>query len=91
MPEGTPVTLTGAPTSGGWNIDVRDQGPAIPETIRPVLFERFAGSAARPRDSAGAGLGLALSRAIAESHGGILQLVEQSGPGATFRLFLPDR
>jgi K+-sensing histidine kinase KdpD len=89
-PEGTAVKLTGAPTSGGWNIDVQDQGPGVPEAIRPMLFERFAGSAARPRDSAGAGLGLALSRAIAESHGGSLRLVEQNGPGATFRLFFPD-
>lgn len=37
----------------------------------------------------GAGLGLALSRAIAESHGGDLQLVSPNGRGATFRLFLP--
>ncbi len=45
---------------------------------------------ARARDGVGAGLGLALSRAIAESHGGSLQLVDQNGPGATFRLFLPE-
>jgi two-component system OmpR family sensor kinase len=90
-PEGTAVHLSGAHTAGGWNIEVRDEGPGVPENVRPVLFERFAGSAGRPRDSAGAGLGLALSRAIAESHGGRLQLVEQNGPGATFRLFLPDR
>jgi two-component system, OmpR family, sensor kinase len=90
-PEGTAVQLTGARTDGGWNIDVRDAGPGVPESVRPVLFERFAGSAARPRDGAGAGLGLALSRAIAESHGGSLQLVDHDGPGATFRLYLPDR
>jgi len=90
-PEGTAVHLTGARTTGGWNIDIRDEGPGVPQAARAALFERFAGSAARPRDSAGAGLGLALSRAIAESHGGSLQLIDQSGPGATFRLFLPDR
>jgi two-component system OmpR family sensor kinase len=90
-PAGTAVRLTGARTATGWNIDVHDQGPGVPEAARAVLFERFAGSAGRPRDSAGAGLGLALSRAIAESHGGSLQLVDQNGPGATFRLFLPDR
>lgn len=90
-PGGTAVHLTGARTAGGWNIDVRDEGPGVPPEARAALFERFAGSAARPRDSAGAGLGLALSRAIAESHGGSLQLVDQTGQGATFRLFLPDR
>jgi two-component system, OmpR family, sensor kinase len=89
-PQGTAVRLTGAPTAGGWNIDVHDDGPGVSEAVRPVLFERFAGSGGRRRDSAGAGLGLALSRAIAESHGGSLRLVDETGAGATFRLFLPD-
>ncbi|TMF12419.1 MAG: HAMP domain-containing protein [Chloroflexi bacterium] len=89
-PEGTAVELIGAPTGGGWNIDVRDHGPGVPAAARPVLFERFArADGARARDTAGAGLGLALSRAIAESHGGTLQLLDQNGSGATFRLFLP--
>jgi two-component system, OmpR family, sensor kinase len=91
-PEGTAVRLTGARTSRGWNIDVQDKGPGVPDTARPVLFERFARTdGARARDSGGAGLGLALSRAIAEAHGGSLELVDQNGAGATFRLFLPDR
>ncbi|HXM53336.1 MAG TPA: ATP-binding protein [Candidatus Binatus sp.] len=89
-PEGTAVQLTGAPTAGGWNIDVRDQGPGVPAAARSVLFERFVrADGARARDAAGAGLGLALSRAIAESHGGSLHLLDQNGTGATFRLFLP--
>jgi two-component system sensor histidine kinase BaeS len=89
-PEGTAVQLSGAPTSGGWNIDVRDQGPGVPPAARSVLFERFVrADGARARDTAGAGLGLALSRAIAESHGGSLTLVDQNGAGATFRVFLP--
>ena len=91
-PEGTAVQLTGAPTAGGWNIDVRDHGPGVPAAARSVLFERFVrADTARARDTAGAGLGLALSRAIAESHGGSLKLLDQNGSGATFRLFLPKR
>jgi two-component system OmpR family sensor kinase len=91
-PEGTAVQLTGAPTAGGWNIDVRDHGSGVPVAARSVLFERFVrADGARARDTAGAGLGLALSRAIAESHGGSLKLLDQNGSGATFRLFLPKR
>jgi heavy metal sensor kinase len=90
-PEGTAVQLIGAPTAGGWNIDVRDHGPGVPAADRSLLFERFArADGARARDTAGAGLGLALSRAIAQSHGGSLQLLDQNGSGATFRLFLPQ-
>jgi len=89
-PAGTAVRLTGAPTNGGWSIEVRDEGPGIPASARTTLFERFArADGARARDGGGAGLGLALSRAIAESHGGSLQLVDPNGRGATFRLFLP--
>ena len=89
-PEGTEVHITGAPTAGGWNIDVHDEGPGVPAAARASLFERFArADDARARDGGGAGLGLALSRAIAESHGGSLQLADQNGRGATFRLFLP--
>ena len=33
-PAGTAVRLTGAPTVGGWSIEVRDQGPGIPKTAR---------------------------------------------------------
>ena len=89
-PAGAAVRLTGAPTAGGWSIEVRDEGPGIPPAARAGLFERFArADDARARDGGGAGLGLALSRAIAESHGGSLQLVSPNGRGATFRLFLP--
>src|SRR5260370_40180861 len=89
-PEGTAVRLTGVPTTGGWNIDVRDEGPAVPAEARSLLFERFVrADGARARDTAGAGLGLALSRAIAETHGGSLQLLDQNGSDASFRLFLP--
>jgi heavy metal sensor kinase len=90
-PAGTAVQLTGAPAPGGWTIEVRDEGPGIPPTARSTLFERFArADDARARDGGGAGLGLALSRAIAESHGGSLQLANQNGRGATFRLFIPS-
>jgi signal transduction histidine kinase len=89
-PAGSAVRLSGVPTAGGWRIDVNDEGPGIPAAARPALFERFArADDARARDGGGAGLGLALSRAIAESHGGSLQLADQNGRGATFRLFLP--
>jgi heavy metal sensor kinase len=89
-PDGTAVRVTGTPTAAGWNIEVHDDGPGVPPAARTSLFERFArADDARARDGGGAGLGLALSRAIAESHGGSLQLADQNGRGATFRLFLP--
>ncbi|MGZ3479478.1 MAG: sensor histidine kinase [Myxococcaceae bacterium] len=64
-------------------LDVADDGPGIPEAIRPRLFEPFATT----RED-GNGLGLAVSRRIIERHGGSLALLA-TGPGATFRIELP--
>jgi heavy metal sensor kinase len=90
-PPGTTVRLRGTREAHGWSLEVTDEGPGIPESLQGVLFERFARhDGARGRDTGGAGLGLALSRAIAESHGGQLDLVKRNTRGAAFRLVLPD-
>jgi heavy metal sensor kinase len=87
---GTPVTLRGYQADAGWNVEVADQGPGVPLNHRDKLFTRFArADSARSREDGGAGLGLALSAAIARAHGGTLELVESDSPGAVFRLHVP--
>ena len=64
-------------------VTVRDNGPGIPEDIRPHLFEPFVTS--KP---SGNGLGLALVAKIVGDHGGLIEV--DSRPGRTeFRLHLP--
>jgi two-component system, NtrC family, nitrogen regulation sensor histidine kinase GlnL len=64
-------------------VAVRDNGPGIPEDIRPHLFEPFVTS-----KSTGSGLGLALVAKIIGDHGGLIEV--DSRPGRTeFRLHLP--
>src|SRR2546421_167357 len=63
---------------------VEDDGPGVPEELRPRLFARLA--TAR---SGGSGLGLYISRALAEEAGGSLELLDAAG-GAKFRLRLPS-
>jgi len=88
---GTPVTLRGYPANSGWSVEVADQGPGVPKNHRDKLFTRFArADSARSREDGGAGLGLALSAAIARAHGGTLELVETDSPGAVFRLHVPN-
>jgi heavy metal sensor kinase len=88
--EGTAVVLRGYAEAGRWNVEVADEGPGVDAENRALLFTRFGRmDAARSPESGGAGLGLALSAAIATAHGGTLELVANGTPGATFRLRLP--
>jgi signal transduction histidine kinase len=67
----------------GWiAIDVVDSGPGVESSMRESLFEALATT--KP---AGMGLGLAISRTIAQAHGGQLALLD--GRPTTFRLTLP--
>ena len=66
-------------------IQIADDGPGIPPRLSESLFEPFVSG----RASEGAGLGLAISRELAASHGGSLTLVETGPTGTTFALRLP--
>lgn len=74
---------------------VRDRGPGVPLEDAPHLFERFKRShdknpATAQRHSIGAGLGLAIVRAIAESHQGFVWLAAPAdGQGSIFGLSIP--
>src|SRR5688572_26371833 len=68
---------------------VRDSGPGIPRGDQARIFERFARASGSRRRSEGAGLGLSIVRAIAEAHGGRVELASRPGAGATFTVVIP--
>ncbi|MFK4088150.1 sensor histidine kinase [Kribbella sp. NPDC020789] len=71
-------------------IRVQDDGPGVPEADRERIFERFVRlDDARSRDDGGAGLGLAIARDLAQSHGGTLAVSTSPAGGASFDLRLP--
>lgn len=90
-PEGSPIEVAWRPEDGMVALRVRDHGPGIPDAGRDHLFTRFGRlSGSRTRAGrVGTGLGLYLSRGLAEAMGGTLDLEVTGTSGSTFRLRLP--
>ena len=71
-------------------IDVRDSGIGIPADEQDRMFQRFfRSSTATEKAIQGVGLGLVITRAIVEAHGGSIEFESEEGRGTTFRVVLP--
>jgi len=89
-PRGSVIVLAARPVGSGLDIEVSDDGPGFPAGFLPHAFERFARpDSGRARGDGGAGLGLAIVRAIAAAHGGVATAGNKPGGGAVVRLHLP--
>jgi two-component system, OmpR family, sensor kinase len=72
-------------------VEVADDGPGIPASMRTQVFDRFVRGTG-PADTAGGtgtGLGLAIVSAVAESHGGTVEATESKSGGALFVARIP--
>jgi heavy metal sensor kinase len=84
------VSIGCRPEGTSARIWVEDSGPGIPSADRERVFDRFYRvDTGRNRASGGAGLGLAICRAIVEAHGGTIAAVESDLGGARFEVLLP--
>jgi heavy metal sensor kinase len=89
-PRGGHVTLEASDTTGNLTIAVSDTGPGFPSSFLPDAFEAFSrADASRARPLGGAGLGLAIVRAIAEAYGGTVQATNRDSGGAVVVLRIP--
>jgi len=89
-PHGSAIVLSATADGSDLGIQVRDDGPGFPPGFLPHAFERFRRpDTGRSRDDGGAGLGLAIVRAIATAHGGTATATNRSGGGAMVSLCLP--
>ena len=90
-PEGT-ITVRSYDTPGGSiRVEVSDTGAGIDAAVLPKLFNAFEqGEVRAVRQQAGLGLGLTISRRLAEAHGGTISAASEGrGRGATFAVDLP--
>jgi signal transduction histidine kinase len=86
--EGDAVELGSELDGGSVRMWVRDTGPGVPEHEQSRIFERFVRLNGGPH-AEGAGLGLAITRAVAEAHGGRVELDSRPGAGARFTVIIP--
>ena len=83
------VRLGPPPEGGGFQIDVADRGPGIPDAEKDKVLQRF-GRGSAGTGTIGSGLGLAIVKAVADAHGGGLRLLDRPGGGLIVRLEFPQ-
>ena len=87
-PDGAVVMVSVKHANGTAFFTVSDHGPGVPVELRDRIFEPF--ERFDPHSGLGTGLGLPVSRRLAEALGGTLTVEETSGGGATFILKIPS-
>jgi two-component system sensor histidine kinase KdpD len=87
-PAETPIRIAGRVAGDDLEVSVEDSGPGLPEGSEQQLFESFQRGDTQPTRK-GAGLGLAISRAIVEAHGGKIRAERRAEGGARFVFTLP--
>ena len=86
-PPGSAIEIAAEATPGSVQLEVRDRGPGFTPGEEKRLFEKFyRGNSDGVR---GAGLGLAICRAIMMAHRGTIEALHREGGGAIFRIRLP--
>ena len=89
-PAGADVILRTGRDAGHVRWTVVDRGPGISPDERARLFERFfVGTSDRSHAGGGSGIGLPTALAIAQAHGGTIEVESEVGRGSTFHLVVP--
>jgi two-component system, OmpR family, sensor histidine kinase KdpD len=90
-PQGRIVEISAAVDGDRVRVTLDDDGPGLPTGDVDRLFAKFQRGRAES-DATGAGLGLAICRAIVEAHGGTIRAMNRpGGPGARFEFTLPTK
>jgi signal transduction histidine kinase len=89
-PQGGTVSVRTSRSNGSAVLEVEDTGMGIPAGDQEHLFDRFFRTQAAEENAIqGSGLGLAISQAIAQAHGGLIDVISVENAGTTFRLVFP--
>ena len=88
--KGSRISVISRRSEGSIAVSVCDDGPGIPDDIKPHIFEMFYTGQNKIADGRrGLGLGLALCKSIVEAHGGSITLTDNQPTGCCFTFSLP--
>jgi two-component system sensor histidine kinase KdpD len=87
-PPGKPIVVTAERQDAMVSISVADRGMGIDASEQTLIFERFYRIDSYNSRTSGTGMGLPISRAIVEAHGGTIKLTSEPGQGSVFTVTL---
>lgn len=87
--EGSTINVYARKNGDYVDISVQDRGIGMPENVVKNLFQKFYRSHRSRESVPGTGIGLYVSKAIVESHGGLISVRSESGKGSTFTVSIP--
>jgi len=85
--DGGQIYVDASPYAGGYRFDVRDDGPGVTADQRDKIWELFRTGRA---NTSGSGIGLSIVKRTVEAHGGVVEVSETPGGGATFSFTWPE-
>jgi two-component system sensor histidine kinase KdpD len=88
-PAGSPIFISADRRGEMISVSVADRGIGIDLAEQSLIFERFYRASVPSQQTWGTGMGLAISRAIIEAHGGTLSVTSRLGEGSVFSFTLP--
>ena len=86
---GSPIMISAQAEDGKASLSIADQGAGIDPAEQGLIFERFYRGRAQALGTSGTGMGLAISRAIVDAHGGSIRVTSQPGRGSVFTIMMP--
>jgi two-component system sensor histidine kinase KdpD len=86
----TPICISAATETGLLQVSVADHGPGIDSFEQALIFDKFYRGRNQRYSAGGTGMGLAICKAIVETHGGTIGVVSQPGIGSVFTFTLPE-
>jgi two-component system sensor histidine kinase KdpD len=87
-PKGEPIFVSAEQRGSLVAISVADRGYGIEPLEQSLIFDKFYRARNRSQATSGTGMGLAICRAIAETHGGTIGVTSQLGRGSVFTFTL---